>query len=577
MNGSEPVFAALKETADHLLRLAASDAGLQKAVRRLADALYAATTSETQRPTGVVVSQHTVDPSHIAATYWPQRDLPQRELPQRESSGRRNGADDAAADTIPAGPTEPVADLAAKLTLGRGELTGAATNGLGELGYNPFGYPPPPALEDLPPMAERCRLKATAARRMSEALTAHAGIAVSGLVSLGDLLDEASTLGCPLWMAEIDRLPQAGDVEAFREAAGCYQTLAETLDLLYEVWTEPMSEPLLRHETLRQGAAAQSTVYSAVRGLGGPPDKDQTQTFIWLRDTAREHRFFIERYFRRDDPASPTMWVEVSRNIERLRDEFRRSRESEKKLRKLFSKLRHKREQIVAGEMVEGSWETFAEAVAELHTLGVPASDSRFRELVPPAELWPADAPGSLGQVLQEVGTHLTRQTVAATARRLESDQNLGVPASEAASVAEAVERAGKEFAAALAFPLNSRSEVKTNPFEDPAAVYRALRFLATTYRDSRAGRITVADLDVESRQQCGFRYAPHQSDATIGMFPEYYRATWGGREVLLEHHLAKGQDHDPRHTLRIGFHWEPESEQIVVGYIGQHQRTRRT
>ena len=33
----------------------------------------------------------------------------------------------------------------------------------------------------------------------------------------------------------------------------------------------------------------------------------------------------------------------------------------------------------------------------------------------------------------------------------------------------------------------------------------------------------------------------------------------------------------DARSTIRVAWHWDEESRIVVIGYVGQHQRTRAT
>ena len=143
--------------------------------------------------------------------------------------------------------------------------------------------------------------------------------------------------------------------------------------------------------------------------------------------------------------------------------------------------------------------------------------------------------------------------------------------------VNEAVAQAEKNFPDELLFRLNSRSWTKNNPFNDPKAVLDALEWLATTYYRSRRGEISVPKLDDSLYEFCRWKYVGSQSEVTMGQFEDSYVTRVNGRPYRLEEHIGKGSDKDPVNTIRIAFHWDKERQQVIIGYIGQHQRTEAT
>ena len=44
-----------------------------------------------------------------------------------------------------------------------------------------------------------------------------------------------------------------------------------------------------------------------------------------------------------------------------------------------------------------------------------------------------------------------------------------------------------------------------------------------------------------------------------------------------MEMHVGKGTSFDPQNTIRIAFDWDEEEQRVVVGYIGRHQKNRRS
>ena len=142
------------------------------------------------------------------------------------------------------------------------------------------------------------------------------------------------------------------------------------------------------------------------------------------------------------------------------------------------------------------------------------------------------------------------------------------VDAEPARSVREAIAQAREMFPDRLLIKLNSRSNEDT-PFVNPPEVLDALAWLATAYRNGPADRIG---------ETCpGWFYKSNQSASTMGQFPDWYRTRVNGTAWKLAAHLGKGTSHDPHHTIRIAFAWDEPNGRVIVGFIGLHQRNRRS
>ena len=145
------------------------------------------------------------------------------------------------------------------------------------------------------------------------------------------------------------------------------------------------------------------------------------------------------------------------------------------------------------------------------------------------------------------------------------------------ASVADAVLRAKETFDNELLFALNGKSS-KNCPFQKPDEVYEALAWLATEFHRRRPGCGSNPDFDRLIRETCsGWSYKPNQTETTMGKYSEWYQATVGGRTYELSAHIGKGNSFDPKNTIRIAFAWDDDSNRVVIGYIGHHQRNRRS
>ena len=147
--------------------------------------------------------------------------------------------------------------------------------------------------------------------------------------------------------------------------------------------------------------------------------------------------------------------------------------------------------------------------------------------------------------------------------------------AAEVASVEEAVRLAQASFAHRLVIAANSESNIEESQFKWPDKVLNALEWLATTYYDSRSGQLTVTDLDASCREHCDMWYKASQGETTMIAYPNSYTTVVDGEQIWLEEHIGKGNSFDPRRTIRIAFNWDKTRQQVIVGYIGRHQRTR--
>jgi len=137
----------------------------------------------------------------------------------------------------------------------------------------------------------------------------------------------------------------------------------------------------------------------------------------------------------------------------------------------------------------------------------------------------------------------------------------------------------GERWSGRLVFALNNRSD-RDYEYERPAEVVKALDWLAGPLRDAKLGR-TRADvraLGLELSKRCGWHYRPHQSATTVGRFPEWYRCVWDGRTFDVHEHVGRGDaKRMGTKSIRVAFAWDAKHEVVVVGFVGQHQRTKQS
>ena len=144
-------------------------------------------------------------------------------------------------------------------------------------------------------------------------------------------------------------------------------------------------------------------------------------------------------------------------------------------------------------------------------------------------------------------------------------------------SIEQALELAKTRYPNRLVIRPNKKSEV-SNFYRNPGEVWNALEWLATTYHDTQTGKVRVKDLDESLRRVCsGWSYAGDQTDITVNTYLEWYTTMVDGVRYYVRKHIGKGRTRSANNIIRIGFDWDPQSERIIVGYIGPHQRNRKS
>ena len=146
----------------------------------------------------------------------------------------------------------------------------------------------------------------------------------------------------------------------------------------------------------------------------------------------------------------------------------------------------------------------------------------------------------------------------------------------KARSVQEAFEIAERDYPEELLVKLNNHSKLKKNRFEKPDEVLKALQWLALFYRKARMNGASTFDLDEALRSQTcsNWSYSANQSEFALREFPGWYTTIVNNKTYELEPHIKCGNGWDERHTIRIAFAWDAELKKVVVGFVGQHQRT---
>ena len=119
---------------------------------------------------------------------------------------------------------------------------------------------------------------------------------------------------------------------------------------------------------------------------------------------------------------------------------------------------------------------------------------------------------------------------------------------------------------------------VKKSQYSDPKLLYQALLLLRDHYVPMRryGGEELKSDYS-EACRNLGLEETPTISSAGSGEQGDEYFVNYSGKRELLTKHLKRGNSRQPRHCFRLYFFWDDDAEQVVVGWLPSHLRTRQT
>ena len=174
----------------------------------------------------------------------------------------------------------------------------------------------------------------------------------------------------------------------------------------------------------------------------------------------------------------------------------------------------------------------------------------------------------------REMQEYWRRTYVSASAGQTRDEEEQPV---QVANVKDALTLAEKTFPDQLRLVLNSKSN-KNSPFQRPEEVFDALAWLATEYHRQRSNPGDAPNFDMLIKEACpGWSYKSKQTEVTKEQFAEWYTTTLDGKTYELDAHIGKGNSFDPQQTIRIAFDWDDDLKQVIVGFVGRHQRNRRS
>lgn len=352
---------------------------------------------------------------------------------------------------------------------------------------------------DLDILRRRCHLKAEAARLVAARKRGEL------VPPPDDLIRQATELpDCDLWMlypGDYVDAPKAWD-----DLGGAFAVGTEAAHLLAIL--KDLPEPLAgrhREQVLYAAAESQAMMWAGVLDVHRRVDADQVHLFVHVREIARRHQIYINRYLKKEDRVSADGWPSLLARLAALRDPLAEARGKARTREKSLTNLKYKLRKLAESPATAAAdWPRVLELLEEVVAAGVPASNVDIRELlVPVLDTLPEDQePGpNAERVFAAVSEYLATRPAPAPAPCAEP------PTAEVRAVADllrgrelvligGVERPAARRAIESAFGLTRLNWLSTRPHEsvtyfepavarpEAAAVLLAIRWSSHSYGD---------------------------------------------------------------------------------------------
>lgn len=280
---------------------------------------------------------------------------------------------------------------------------------------------PPPPLELV---AERCRLKSEACLVASEREAFFRENPASPeqpyLHKLQNIIARAKGLPeCYLWICERKHVGFV-ESEGWEVLAQNFTNLASSVALLAELRAAPEQNRDAVHDALQLVAEAQSAVRCGIAGCCPHQprfeDRDQFNTFEWLRLITQEEHHYVSRHMRIDDLADATAWDDLNSRITALRESLNENQRFVRQRTALLGKIRYELKTLSASTPDEARdrWRKIVAATCDLVEGGMPPSHKDLRDVLQPALEDGSDPgddlPESFQLVLREIDRYVAQQ-----------------------------------------------------------------------------------------------------------------------------------------------------------------------
>jgi hypothetical protein len=371
---SDWLMRVIKAEASRLIELAADDDELRADLRALAEAILAATESQSNADEVVAPGPDTRDGAQTQAQQA--TDEPLRELTLGQSGPPKR---------------DPRSD-------------------------SPTMFQPKAARDDLIHLENRCRRKSEAAHWAAERLRrAREGnyCVIENAPEEPEMAAWGGGLVDSFFWSEATNNAPSVDFALIDNVGGCFEAVAEALALVRAMLDEHPGKPKGLERSLPLVAEAQSGLRAAFQRLGAAADLDQLEIFEWLKVAAARHHVYIKRFMRADEVADPAGWYGLLARIESAAAAGKHSRLPESQVERIQNCLKH----VQGGAANDNDWLALINVVDLIVGEGVPPSNREIRELLLPVidELPERnDYPAGFRLVLREIDRFLATRSAPA-------------------------------------------------------------------------------------------------------------------------------------------------------------------
>lgn len=125
-----------------------------------------------------------------------------------------------------------------------------------------------------------------------------------------------------------------------------------------------------------------------------------------------------------------------------------------------------------------------------------------------------------------------------------------------------------------VVFTAACERSMRRSAFEDLGAFEGILNVLVEGFHPMYADKSVSLKQVEEQLTTIRASYAGQMSEVTKGKFESDYIRLYDGQKVDISRHVKLGRSFDPKHTLRLHFHWDAKAAKIVVHHAGVHLPT---
>lgn len=108
--------------------------------------------------------------------------------------------------------------------------------------------------------------------------------------------------------------------------------------------------------------------------------------------------------------------------------------------------------------------------------------------------------------------------------------------------------------------------------YHDPEWVYDAMNALCKLAKKWKAGESIGGNWE-QTMKSHGYDFSPRSSVSTLGKCSRHYEFVHGGKQILADGHLGRGNQ-GSRNVIRIYLHRDEERKMLVVCHVGSHLPT---